>query len=61
MNVNQAHVKMVEHVLTEKTATTATVPMDIQERVVKLVSTFSLLIFFIRGAKFLNQLNINLF
>ena len=42
MNVNQALVKTVEHVKTKLTTTTAPVPMDIQERVVKLVSTFCL-------------------
>ena len=42
MNVNHAHVKMVEHVKTKSTTTNAPVPLDIQERVVKLVSTFSL-------------------
>ena len=52
MNVNQALVKTVEHVKTKLTTTTAPVPMDIQERVVKLVSTFACKSDFIRDAKF---------
>ena len=46
MIVEQALVKTVEHVKTKLTTTTAPVPMDIQERVVKLVSIFCLQIIF---------------
>ena len=42
MNVNLALVKTVEHVVTAVMDTIAHVPLDIQERVVKLVSTYCL-------------------